>query len=565
MVDVAPRTGVGWLWSAFTAVRDRTETDGDLLGRFVRDRDERAFSELVRRLGPTVYGVCRRHLGNTADADDAFQVTFLVLSRKAGTVNPPGRVAAWVYGVASLSARKLRQTRLRRQNHEQAVHPLPDAPASEKEMDATLLPAVDEELGRLPDKFRLPIVLCGVRGLTTAQAAAELGVPVGTLASRLSRGRAELGKRLAKRGITLAAVGSMVSVATNLQAAGGWSELAAGVPPHLIESTMAAVGGSVPPAVAALATEVVNAMTWTPIRRLTAGLLSTAVIGLAGGGAIFSTGTAAPVPTAPAPGDAKPTLDRLKLGDVSGLLRQESVRKEVGLSDDDFKTLTEFREGKQQEMQKAIQADFQAQIQAQGGGRGGAISIRSNVELSTRLTGEMNDEYAKKVGEMLKPAGVKRLKQAILQQDGPRMLLNRLVIRELQLTAEQEDKLDAQLKPPGADVLMNDRIDKSAEDRDGEMATALKVLTAEQRKKWDTLVGKSFATADLLRASPLSEESMTDRMKGARFGVGGVMAVPAIGRAVPALPVLPAAPPVAPPVEEKKEDKKKEDKKEEKK
>jgi RNA polymerase sigma factor (sigma-70 family) len=537
VVDTATRA-TGWLWSALAAVRERAETDGELLGLFVRHRDERAFGELVRRLGPTVYGVCRRHLGNTADADDAFQSTFLVLSRKAGTVHPPGRVAAWVYGVASLAARKLRQTRARRQLRERAVHPLPDPPTPEKEMDATLMPAVDEELGRLPDKFRLPIVLCGVRGLSVAAAAGELGWPVGTVASRLSRGRAELAKRLAKRGIVVGV----------LATAGGWSELAAGVPPRLLEQTVAAAtGGTLPPAVAALSSEVANAMSWTPIRRLTAGLLCAGGLALAGGGLVLQPGTAAPVPTASA--DAKPTLDRLKLGDVSGLLRQESVRKEVGLSDDDHKSLTEFREGKQKEMQQAIQNDLQAQIQAQGGGRGGAISIRANGELTTKLTAEMNAEYVKKVTDLLKPDGVKRLKQAVIQEQGGRAFLNRLVIRELQLTADQEDKLDALLKTPTGETITNDRLEKAAEDRDAEFAAAAKVLTADQKKKWDVLVGKAFPTTDLLKANPLSEDSMQERMKGMQFG--GVI------RAVPGVPVFPAAPPipVPPPVEEKKKEK----------
>lgn len=544
MVDSVNRGVTGWLWGAFAAVRERAESDADLLGRFVRTRDEQAFRELVRRLGPTVYGVCRRHLGHTADADDAFQTTFLVLARKAGSVRPPGKVAAWVYGVASLAARKLRLSRLRRQLREAAVPHPPDRPAPEGEMDADLLPAVDEELGRLPENFRLPIVLCGVRGLTVAAAAAELGWPVGTVASRLSRGRAELGRRLAKRGITLAAV-----VAT----AGGWSELAAGVPPRLIEQTVAvATGGTLPPAVAALTSEVMTAMTWTPLRRLTAGLLVASGMTLAGGGALISTGMAAPVPTAPAPGEGKPTLDRVKLDNVSGLLRQESVRKEVGLSEDDYKALAEFRDGKQAEVQKAIQNDIQAQIQAQanrGGGPGG-IAISINSEMHTKATAEAEAEYLKKVGESLKPAGMKRLKQAVLQQTGPRALLDRLVIRELQLTAEQEDKLDALLPATAVDMITTPKLDKMAETRDAELAAALKVLTAEQKKKWDALVGKGLPTADLLKASPMSEDSMKEQMRGFQFGGGAIQIAPAF----PAIPIGPAIPPAPAPLPEEKKD-----------
>lgn len=543
-MDSVNRGMTGWLWGAFAAVRERAESDADLLGRFVRTRDEQAFRELVRRLGPTVYGACRRHLGNTADADDAFQTTFTVLARKANTIRPAGKVAAWVYGVASLAARKLRLTRLRRQLREMAVSHLPDRPAPEGEMDADLLPAVDEELGRLPENFRLPIVLCGVRGLTVAQAAGELGWPVGTVASRLSRGRAELGKRLAKRGITLAAV---------VSTAGGWAELAAGVPPRLIEQTVAAAtGGTLPPAVAALTSEVVTAMTWTPLRRLGASLVCVSALALAGGGVLISNGLAAPVPTAPAVGDAKPTLDRVKLENVAGLLRQESVRKEVGLSDDDYKALTEFRDGKQTEVQKAIQNDIQAQIQAQANRGGGNIAISINTEMHTKATAEAEAEYLKKVGESLKPAGMKRLKQAVLQAAGPRALLDRLAIRELQLTAEQEDKIDALLSPTPTEIVANGQVAKQAEARDTELAAVVKVLTADQKKKWDALVGKALPTADLIKASPLSEETMNEQMKW-QGGFGGFgPAIPVPGGVIPAVPVVP------PPAQEKKEEKKEE-------
>jgi len=252
VVDSGNCRAAGWLWGAFIAVHERAETDADLLGRYVHTRDEVAFRELVRRLGPAVYGVCRRVLGHTADAEDAFQTTFVVLSRKAATVHTSGRVAAWVYGVAGLAARKLRQTRRRRLLHEVAVSHLPDRSAPEGEMDSDLLPVVDEALTRLPDKYRLPIVLCGLRGLTLAPAAAELGWPVGTVATRLHRGRTALSKRLAKQGIAPAAVAL----------AGGWPELTASVPPRLVEQTMAATtGGTLPSAVAALTSEVMNAMT----------------------------------------------------------------------------------------------------------------------------------------------------------------------------------------------------------------------------------------------------------------------------------------------------------------
>jgi len=257
------------------------EPDGTLLDRFVASRDETAFAELVRRLGPIVYGVCRRHLGHSDDAEDAFQATFLVFVRKAAAVQP-GRVAAWVLTVASLTARRARLARSRRLRRETDPRA---APAPVGGTDTDLGSAIDEELGRLPDRYRLPIVLCGLRGLSAASAAAELGWPVGTVASRLSRGRAELARRLAARGIAVGLLATAV----------GWAELTAAVPTRLMDITAATVGGNVSPTVVALTTEVVNAMTWSPIRRLTAGLLAASAVAL-GGGVILSLGQAAPVP-----------------------------------------------------------------------------------------------------------------------------------------------------------------------------------------------------------------------------------------------------------------------------
>jgi RNA polymerase sigma factor (sigma-70 family) len=516
VVDSVNRGVTGWLWGTFAAARERAESDADLLGRFVRTRDEAAFRELVRRLGPTVFGVCRRHLGNTADADDAFQTTFLVLARKAGTVRPPGRVAAWVYGVAGLAARKLRQARLRRQLREAAVPHPPDRPTPEGEMDADLMPAVDEELGRLPDHYRLPIVLCGLRGLTIAQAAGELGWPVGTVATRLRRGRAELGKRLAKRGITLAAVAAP---------AGGWPELAAGVPPRLIEQTVATIaGGTPPPGVAALTSEVVNAMTWTPLRRLGLGLLVASAAAMAGG-AVFPTGAAAPALIAPIPGEARSAADRVEWDKVAGLLRQESVRKETGLSDSDYKKLAEFRKDRLAAVKKQFEAGLNGAGQRNGGGATQKTSNQSSGEDPTnaavaevldqhlKALRELDVEMAKKVTEALKPAGVRRLKQIVLQAAGPRGLLDRVTIRELQLTAEQEDVIAAAVgpaRPPRSMVLPNAWLRKAAKDQDAVLETALKLLTADQRNRWDALVGKRVPTLDLLKAGPMSGESIAE-------------------------------------------------------
>jgi hypothetical protein len=256
---------------------------------------------------------------------------------------------------------------------------------------------------------------------------------------------------------------------------------------------------------------------------------------------VLNTTTAAPVPVASV--DPKATLDRVKLDDVGGLLRQESVRKEVGLSDEDFKTLSDLRKSQHTNIQKLQQADIQAQLQGQAGGGGGrgVFTFAFNNNKYVKLRADAATEYAKKVNESLKPDGMKRLKQAVLQAKGPRALLDRLVIRELQLTAEQEDKIDAMLTPAAGEFFTTDKVAKLADDRDAELASAAKVLTADQKKKWDALVGKPLPTADLLKAGPNSEESIKELTESVAFGAA-VQVVPAF---------RPAPPP--PPVEEKKE------------
>lgn len=174
-------------------------TDGELLEAYLTRRDEAAFECLIWRHGPAVLGACRRILQNEIDAEDAFQATFLVLIRKAATVRPRGAVGAWLYGVACHVARKSRATAaVRRAREMSSGLPIPREPA-----DPDLRSAIDFEINRLPEKYRAPIVLCELQEQSIADAARQLGWPQGTLASRLSRGRAVLGKRLARQGLGL--------------------------------------------------------------------------------------------------------------------------------------------------------------------------------------------------------------------------------------------------------------------------------------------------------------------------------------------------------------------------
>ncbi len=171
-------------------------SDGQLLGRFVRDRDEAAFAALVRRLGPGVLGVCRRACPDAHLAEDAFQAAFLVLARKAEAVHPREQVAAWLFGVAFRTASKARVMLLNRRRREVNGTP-PDPPAPPVELpDDDAVRMLDAAVARLPEHLRAAVVLCELEGRSRKDVATHLGIPEGTLSSRLAKARKVLGDRL---------------------------------------------------------------------------------------------------------------------------------------------------------------------------------------------------------------------------------------------------------------------------------------------------------------------------------------------------------------------------------
>jgi RNA polymerase sigma factor (sigma-70 family) len=188
-------------------------TDGELLSHFVEQREETAFAALVRRHGSMVWGVCRRVLTNHQDAEDAFQATFLVLARKAAAVVPRAMVANWLYGVAHQAALHAARTAARRKERERQVSSMPEPAVTDNDPWPDLQPILDQELSRLPDKYRTVVVLCDLEGKGRKEAARQLGCSEGTVAGRLARARAMLAKRLTRRGVTLssAALAVMLS------------------------------------------------------------------------------------------------------------------------------------------------------------------------------------------------------------------------------------------------------------------------------------------------------------------------------------------------------------------
>jgi RNA polymerase sigma factor (sigma-70 family) len=207
--------------------------DGELLGCFIETRDAAAFASLVKRHGPMVWGVCRRHL-NHHDAEDAFQATFLVLVRKATSIRPRQMVGNWLFGVAHQTALHARRTTARRAAREVQVMIMPEAKTVQQDQWHDAQTLLDQELSRLPDMYRVVIVLCDLEGRTRREAALQLGVPEGTVAGRLARARALLAKRLSKCGFALSA-GTLATVLAQQTAS-------ASVPASVVDSTVVAAG-----------------------------------------------------------------------------------------------------------------------------------------------------------------------------------------------------------------------------------------------------------------------------------------------------------------------------------
>jgi RNA polymerase sigma factor (sigma-70 family) len=284
-------------------------TDAQLLQQFLARRDEAAFAVLVRRHGPMVLGVCRRVLQNAQDAEDAFQATFLILARKAAAIADPGEaLGGWLHQVAHRTALRARDRRASRRRHERqarAMHP-PDFIAAVVWRD--LQPVLDEEVRRLPEKYRAPFVLCYLEGQTYAEAARQLHCLRGSISRRLARARELLRLRLSRRGLTLPAGVLAATLSANGASAAVPATLAAAtVTTALLSATAgAAAAGVISPGVAALAEGGIKAMRTTAWRITLALLLA---VGLVGAGlGLLATGAPARPGEGRAPKQTEPPL-----------------------------------------------------------------------------------------------------------------------------------------------------------------------------------------------------------------------------------------------------------------
>lgn len=247
-------------------------TDGQLLLRFLDERDEAAFAAIVRRHGAMVLGTCRRVAGNRADADDAFQATFIVLARRASAFADRACVGNFLYGVAyhsALKARAMAATRRRRE-----AKALREAPAAH---DPELLRCLDEELAKLPEKYREPVVMCELEGAGRREAASRLGIPEGTVSSRLATAHRMLEKRLKSRGFAAVVAASILT------------NQARTAPVELAEATVQAAIAGPSSGVAHLVSEVSKMMFLSKLKT-GAFLVSVALVVLGGGSVLIPGG-----------------------------------------------------------------------------------------------------------------------------------------------------------------------------------------------------------------------------------------------------------------------------------
>jgi RNA polymerase sigma factor (sigma-70 family) len=289
--------------------------DGLLLARYADARDEAAFEALVARHGPMVLATCHAVLRNEHDVDDAFQATFLVLARKARKVRAGDALGGWLHRVAYRAAVQASAESRRRRRREAKATAMATFNATHTEPDPDIAAVVHEELDRLPDRQRLPVVLCDLEGLTYEHAARQLRWTEPTLRHRLVKARQRLRHRLIRRGVTAGAVGvAVVAPATGARAA---------VPAALAHSAIAAaMGGSSTAPIAALANTIIRSMLMTKLKIASACVLASVALASAGVVAVgawqtdepkaamrasgVANGATAVAPIAPRDADAEP-------------------------------------------------------------------------------------------------------------------------------------------------------------------------------------------------------------------------------------------------------------------
>jgi len=382
-------------------------TDGQLLRNFVEHADEAAFETLLHRHGATVLGVCRRILGHQQDAEDAFQATFLVLARKAASIVSQETVGNWLYGVAYRTARKAKVASTRRRNREAQAAISQPQECQTHEVWQDLQPLLDQELHRLPAKYRSPIVLCDLEGKTRPEAARQLGWPEGTLSWRLASARSMLAKRLERHGVTLSAATLGLLIAQNASARASAQLIVSTSKAASFSSLGQAVAAGLTSAdVAALTEGVLRTMFYLKLKIATAVCLTLAVLAT-GLGVVSYRALAAP---------ANPTGEQVQAAERTGSNEENLVaaggEREARKAPDVSGTISE------------ISADGKVlTVKTSAGGRGGeepkftAVTLNDKTKVEFDSVGkELKRKF--KVGDAVAvtldggPAGLVRVSSA---------------------------------------------------------------------------------------------------------------------------------------------------------
>jgi RNA polymerase sigma factor (sigma-70 family) len=486
-------------------------SDGQLLKCFVTIRDEAAFEALVRRHGPMVLGVCRRVLGNLPDAEDAFQAVFLVLVRKAASLHAPELLANWLYGVAYRTALKAREALVRQWTHEKQVKDMPHPQAEPETVRKELQLLLDQELRRLPEKYRVPVILCELEGRSRKEAARQLGIPEGTLSSRLAMARRIVAKRLTGHGGMLSGIALAAALAGN--------GASACLPIRLADSTIkaallvAAGNAAAASKASALSEGVLKAMLLTKLKTGAAVFLVVIIVGLGTAKVVQEAGVAQAglVESVPAAQDAD---DEAKLPGTA--LRWSPLGRPLYLL--------------------VMNSAVQAELKLNGGQKKALAAFQSEIVKPLRSWRELDwDErdrrYAAakdqtKIGlrRILDARQLQRLSEIDLQQRGCRGITSDAEIaaklkltakrcRELARSMEVADHKSAMLGCRLIDVndVYKNYKQEMAEERRRLIQELVKLhsdgyehlqaaLTEEQRKLFRGMLGKQFDTAALLEA-----------------------------------------------------------------
>jgi RNA polymerase sigma factor (sigma-70 family) len=342
-------------------------SDAQLLQRFATNRDEAAFEVLVWRHGPMVLGVGRRVLRNLSDAEDVLQATFLALVRQAPSISRGGALASWLYRVAYRIALRAREQREKRPVGQVPVEEVPAPQPPEEDFGQDVLPVLDEELQRLPEKYRIPLVLSYLQGLTNREVAELMGRPIGTVFTRLYRGRELLRKRLIRRGVVVPVGALSMALAERATAA----PLSEGLVRGLVKTALMFAAGSgtaagaLSPNVAVL-TEGVLKMLWLSRLRFICATLMVLALAGTGAGLWAFRGTAPEQENAP-----KNAREAVKSAEGTRPPAKEMLRY-GGKSFDDWRTvlMTDLKPETRAEAIKAMSA-----FGANGYGREATVAI----------------------------------------------------------------------------------------------------------------------------------------------------------------------------------------------